>query len=173
MKQVVVCIGVVVEKLSTTSQPRPVPFALDQLSASCSEDLAVLITRRKTGAVLGGYWELPGGKIEPGESHYACLERELREEVGIDIEPLHSFPPIEHHYEHAHVRLLPFLCRRVRGLPAPLEVDEVRWVRPDELAGYTFPPANEPLIASLVDMLQHGFDLDARVQTNSNDLRIE
>ena len=156
MKQVVVCIAVVVEKLSTTAQHTPAPLSLSDLNRSAHHDLVVLITRRKADAVLGGYWELPGGKIEPDEAAHDCLARELLEEVGIQVQPLHSFPEIEHRYEHAHVRLLPYLCRRVSGLPLALEVDEVRWVAPEALAGYTFPPPNAPLIASLMQMLTHG-----------------
>lgn len=159
MKQVVVCIGIVVEKLSTTARDVPPRLDLADLNAVESEDLAVLITRRKVTSVLGGYWELPGGKIEPDEAHHDCLVRELREEVGIEVEPMHRFDQIDHEYDHAHVRLLPFLCRRLRGLPRALEVDEVRWVRPRELDGYTFPPPNAPLIASLVELFEQGVPL--------------
>jgi len=163
MKQVVVCIGIVVEKLSTTGREVPPMLDLTDLSSIEIGDLAVLITRRKATSVLGGYWELPGGKIEPDETHHDCLVRELREEVGIEVEPMHRFDEIEHEYEHAHVRLLPFLCRRLRGLPRALEVDEVRWVPPREMDRYTFPPPNAPLVASLLEIFERGITLNQAI----------
>lgn len=109
-----------------------------------------LITLRPPDAVLGGFWEFPGGKVEPGESPRACVEREFREEVGLQVSVEESLGVLEHTYEHAHVTLRPFRCRWLAGEPRNLQVADHRWVRPKDLEQYDFPPANEPLLKLLV-----------------------
>lgn len=122
-------------------------IAIGVLIERRGEGVRILISRRPDGAPLAGYWEFPGGKCEPGEAVEACLRREFREEMGIEVEPVEALEPIEHRYGHASVRLYPFLCRRADDSePRPLGVAEWRWVRPDELADYTFPPANATLL---------------------------
>ena len=106
----------------------------------------VLISRRLGGAVLGGYWELPGGKLEPGETRQACLEREFAEELGLKVEVGRAMGVVEHTYDHGRVRLCPFWCRRLAGTPKNLQVSEHRWVRPADLAAYRFPPGNHLLM---------------------------
>ncbi len=107
----------------------------------------VLIGKRPEGSVLGGYWEFPGGKREQGESLERCLIREVREELGLAVRVTTSLPAVDHHYDHASVRLFPFFCERVdRSEPQALAVSEWRWVKPTELADYTFPPANTELL---------------------------
>ena len=113
----------------------------------------VFITRRPDHVVYAGYWELPGGKIEPGESPRDCLRREFREEVALDIEVGAELSVIEHHYPHAHVRLHPFFCRCIGGQPRNLQVTEHRWVRLAELEKYQFPEANMTLMAEVRAML--------------------
>jgi len=113
----------------------------------------VLICLRPKGVVLGGLWELPGGKIEPGETPAECLRREFEEELGLSIEVGRPLGPIEHVYDHAHVLLRPFLCRRLAGEPQDLQVAEHRWVGPGELADYTFPEANGRLMVELAGLM--------------------
>lgn len=110
----------------------------------------VLIARRPKAGVLGGYWEFPGGKREPGETLEACVVREFHEEVGLTVAVVEPLPVIEHVYDHGRVRLCPFICRWVAGEPRPIAVSEFRWVRPDELSAYRFPPANAELLRSLM-----------------------
>lgn len=110
----------------------------------------VLISRRAEAGVLGGFWEFPGGKLEPGESAEACVVRELREELGIEVRPTSAMLPIEHTYEHAHVVLRPFYCEHVGGEPRALEVDDWVWAEVAALGGYEFPSAN----AALLDRVQ-------------------
>ena len=114
----------------------------------------VLICRRKQDTRFGGYWEFPGGKCEPAEAPEACLRRELSEEVGLLVEPVHAFPIIEHAYSKGPVRLHPFLCRVISGSPQPLSADELRWVAPHSLFEFEFPPANDPLLAAIVQHLR-------------------
>ncbi|MEX2215444.1 MAG: (deoxy)nucleoside triphosphate pyrophosphohydrolase [Phycisphaeraceae bacterium] len=115
----------------------------------------VLIARRKHDAVLGGYWELPGGKIERGESPAQCLIREYEEELGVTVETTSELPVITFHYDHAQVRLHPFFCRRLAGSAEPrnLHVADHRWVKAANLLDYTFPPANDALMRQVRDIL--------------------
>jgi mutator protein MutT len=109
----------------------------------------LLVCRRKKDGELAGYWEFPGGKCEPGESPEQCLVRELQEEVGVAVVPVHAFRPIVFTYPHATVRLHPFLCHWKSGQAEPLASDEIRWVAPDELTRYQLPKANDSLVVEL------------------------
>ena len=115
----------------------------------------VLIARRKQDAVLGGYWELPGGKIERGEHPAQCLVREYEEELGITVETTRELPLITFQYDHARVRLHPFFCRRTQGSAEPrnLHVADHRWVKAADLLDYRFPPANDALMRQVRDTL--------------------
>jgi mutator protein MutT len=123
-----------------------------------SGGVRVLIARRRDDAVLGGYWEFPGGKLEAGETAAQCLQREFAEEVGLAVTVGAPLPGAEivHTYPHGTVHLQPFHCTRQAGAdhePRNLEVAEHRWVRPAELRQYAFPPANGNLIARLSEEL--------------------
>jgi mutator protein MutT len=108
-----------------------------------------LIARRRADAHLGGLWEFPGGKREPGESLEDCLQRELREELGVDVmAPVH-FRMIRHAYPEKTVEMHFYRCAIRRGKVRALDCEEVRWVMPGELANYEFPPADRPLIEAL------------------------
>jgi 8-oxo-dGTP diphosphatase len=123
----------------------------------------LLITRRTGRQVYAGYWELPGGKCEPGETPDQAAVRELREEVGLTVRPAQPMQTIEHAYDHAHVRLHPWLCyAEAADAARPIEVAELRWVGPGELESYTFPEANDPLIAQLRDWLHQPATLPPR-----------
>ncbi len=111
-----------------------------------------LIARRKAGTHLGGLWEFPGGKREPGESLEDCLHRELREELGIDVTPPVHFRVIRHEYPEKTVELHFFRCSVMRGEALALDCEEIRWVMPGELPDYAFPPADHPLIEALQDL---------------------
>ncbi|OGW66704.1 MAG: DNA mismatch repair protein MutT [Nitrospirae bacterium RIFCSPLOWO2_02_FULL_62_14] len=108
-----------------------------------------LIARRKIGTHLGGLWEFPGGKCEPGESLEDCLRRELREELGIDVSAPVHFRTIRHDYPEKTVELHFFRCAISRGEALALDCEEIRWVMPDEMTDYEFPPADRPLVEAL------------------------
>ena len=113
------------------------------------DDGRLLITQRLADDTLGGYWEFPGGKVDPGEELGAALYRELREEVGLVTE----IGPVIHHIVHPYpdrdVRLHFFSVRILSGEPQKLEVADFRWVAPDELLNFQFPEADRPLIEQL------------------------
>jgi mutator protein MutT len=109
----------------------------------------ILICQRRQNDTLAGYWEFPGGKLEPGESHEQCLERELAEELAIRVGPLRELEIIEFEYPKTQVRLHPYLCEHVAGEPQALASQRTAWVSPADLQNYKFPPANDGLIADL------------------------
>ncbi|WAP70652.1 (deoxy)nucleoside triphosphate pyrophosphohydrolase [Jiella pelagia] len=119
-------------------------------------DGRVLIAQRPEGKALAGLWEFPGGKVEPGESPEAALIRELAEELGIVtwescLAPL-TFA--SHAYDDFHLLMPLFVCRRFEGIPAAREGQALKWVRPKALRDFPMPPADAPLIAHLIDLLQ-------------------
>jgi len=118
----------------------------------------ILITRRPDHTVFGGYWELPGGKADPGEAIDACVRRELEEEVGVEVEVVRGLSDLVHTYPHGTVRLHPRLCRLTPGSPQPrnLHVADHRWCAVTEIEHTDFPPANEGIIDELVRVLSEG-----------------
>ncbi len=109
----------------------------------------LLITQRHADAHLGGLWEFPGGKREPGETFAQCLTRELREELGVEVDVGELFDSVTHAYADKTVRLEFFLCRLSAGEPQPLDCAALKWVGREELAAYTFPAADAQLINRL------------------------
>ena len=112
----------------------------------------ILITKRLPNTFYPGYWELPGGKIEPGESPEAAAVREAREELGIIVTVTATLPPIVHQYEHATVRLHTCICAMTPGSPAPadLQVAAHQWCPIDGLPWEEFLPANVHVVRALV-----------------------
>jgi len=106
------------------------------------------VTRRLKGTHLEGLWEFPGGKIEPGESLAEGLRRELREELGTEVEVGEVIFTVTHHYPDRSVELH-FLACAFLNAPVPLLGQEMRWVRREELSSLEFPPADEELIRVL------------------------
>lgn len=118
-------------------------------------DRRVLIAQRPEGKSLAGLWEFPGGKLEAGETPEVALIRELEEELGIStksacLAPL-SFA--SHSYETFHLLMPLYVCRKWQGTPVAREHAALKWVRPQALRDYPMPPADEPLIAALCDLL--------------------
>lgn len=108
-----------------------------------------LIARRKPGVHLAGLWEFPGGKREADETLEDCLRRELFEELSIRVDAPIPFQIIRHEYAEKTVELHFFRCGIEEGQPRPVDCAEVRWVAPQELNYYQFPPADRPVIDAL------------------------
>ena len=109
----------------------------------------ILIDRRKVGGTMGGLWEFPGGKIEPGETVEACIAREIQEELAIEITVGEQLISIEHTYPTFHLTLIVHHCQHISGVPQPIESEEIRWVNIDDLNNYQFPAANIAIIHAL------------------------
>ena len=118
-------------------------------------DGRVLLAQRPEGKSMAGLWEFPGGKVEPGESPEAALIRELDEELGLTtwescLAPL-TFA--SHSYDDFHLLMPLFVCRRYDGTPRGREGQALKWVRPRDMRDLPMPPADEPLVAALIDLL--------------------
>lgn len=109
----------------------------------------ILIDRRPIGGLLGGFWEFPGGKIEPDETVQECIKREILEELGIEIEVGKCIINVAHTYANFRVTLMVYACRHLGGEPKPIECEEVRWVDLEELDQFCFPEANTKIIEVL------------------------
>ena len=133
------------------SSPAPTPTIV-VTAAVVKRDDRYLVTRRPESAHLAGYWEFPGGKCEPGESHEDCLRREIREELRADARVHDEIFSITHTYEDRVVELHFFRCT-LTDAPQPLLGQEMRWVAREELSALQFPPAD----AELIRWLQEGF----------------
>lgn len=110
----------------------------------------LLITQRHADAHLGGLWEFPGGKREPGESFEECLARELYEELGIRVEVGALFEDTTHAYPEKSVRLKFFVCRIFQGEPQPLGCAALKWVIREEVGAHEFPAADATLLQRLL-----------------------
>ena len=108
-----------------------------------------LIAQRMSHSHLGGLWEFPGGKRRPEESLEECVRRELREELGVEIEVGEKIETVTWPYPERTVVLHFFHCKLAGGRVAPQEGQTITWVMPQELDRYAFPPADAALIARL------------------------
>jgi mutator protein MutT len=117
-------------------------------------DGRVLITQRRKGTHLEGFWEFPGGKREGDETLEECLEREIKEELGITIRAERLLVSVDYEYETKSISLHLFQCSQPEGDPEPLECESLRWVPPEELSGYPLPPADMGLLPFVKPMGQ-------------------
>ncbi len=131
-----------------TVPPGAAPRRVVVAAAVIERENAFLVTRRPPGVHLGGCWEFPGGKCEPGESHAACLEREIAEELETAIVVGGEVFTVAHAYADRVIELHFFACQ-LAGEPRAVLGQEMRWVRREELGSLTFPPADEQLIRRL------------------------
>ncbi len=109
----------------------------------------ILISQRYKDAHLGGLWEFPGGKREPGETFEQCLARELQEELGVKISVGELFATVSHRYPEKAVRLKFFVCHLPGGEPRPLGCAAIRWIGKAELDDFEFPAADARLLKKL------------------------
>ncbi|MDL1973095.1 MAG: 8-oxo-dGTP diphosphatase MutT [Deltaproteobacteria bacterium] len=119
-------------------------------AAIIENDGKILIAKRKSDDRLKGRWELPGGKIRGGETPEQCLKREIKEELGIDIEVGRFFTSSKFTYPHISIELLVYFAKWKGGDIRVLAHDEVRWVYPHELLDYSFADADLPVVKRLI-----------------------
>lgn len=116
----------------------------------------LLITQRPPDGLLGGLWEFPGGKIRDGESPGAACAREIREEVGLEVDVVTHLTTVKHAYTHFKVELDVYLCGYKGGEVVLEGPADYRWIPVDGIDDYAFPKANHKFFALLKKKLREG-----------------
>ncbi|MBL6801363.1 MAG: 8-oxo-dGTP diphosphatase MutT [Synechococcus sp. BS307-5m-G37] len=137
------------EAYPVTDAPRSLPFSVIGVGVVLNQAGEVLIDQRLNEGLLGGLWEFPGGKQEPGEAITDTIARELQEELAIAVAVDQELITVDHAYSHKRLRFIVHLCRWLSGEPQPLASQQVRWVKPEELGNFPFPAANARIIEAL------------------------
>jgi 8-oxo-dGTP diphosphatase len=141
---------------ATAAEPGDtLPIVLVSAVALVDADGRVLLAQRPAGKPLAGFWEFPGGKVNPGETPETALIRELAEELGIDVAAscLAPFTFASYSYPDFHLLMPLYLCRKWSGVPVAREGQRLTGARPARLGDYPMPPADAPLVAMLRDLL--------------------
>ncbi len=118
----------------------------------------ILVAQREEGDDWGLYWEFPGGRLEEDEGPQGCINRELREELGIGVEVGPIQQAVFKRYEGFNILLLVYRCRIEEGTPRAIGCREVRWVGKEELKDLPMPPADEEIRARLLQERLWDFD---------------
>ena len=118
-------------------------------AAVIEKDAQVLIVRKAPGTRHAGSWEFPGGKVEPGETPEACLEREILEELGIRVRIAHFLCDSVYPYPHATIQLLAFRVDWLSGQIRLSDHDAAAWVKPAALTSWDLLPADIPIARAL------------------------
>ena len=114
------------------------------------QQTSVLLTRRPDDCRHAGKWEFPGGKIEQGEAPVDCLQRELREELDLEVQVGAIYEVIYHRYDFGPILLLAYECTPASATIRNLQVAEHRFVPTDQLDSYDLLAADLPLVAKLM-----------------------
>jgi 8-oxo-dGTP diphosphatase len=121
----------------------------------------VLVALRPDHNPLGGLWEFPGGKFEPGESTFDALKRELSEEIGVNVLKAHPLICIQHNYETLCVELDTWHIIAYEGTPYGKEGQTIQWVKAQQLRQLRFPEGNKVIVQKVLE------DLDVLAEKNS------
>ncbi|NUQ82888.1 MAG: NUDIX domain-containing protein [Bacteroidetes bacterium] len=114
------------------------------------EDRILAVQRSRHDPMLPGLWEFPGGKVEPGETEEACLIREIREELELEVEILKRLPDVNWDYGNVLIRMTPFIVRIVTGTMKLNDHDAFRWMTVADLMSLDWAPADVPVVRGLM-----------------------
>ena len=127
----------------------------------------ILIGQRPLKGLLGGLWEFPGGKLEPGETLAQCVKREIKEELDVTVKVGKKVAEVPHAYSHFKIVLHAFDCVYQSGRPKAIGCRAWKWVTPHELTTLAFPAANQPIIAQLLGAIRLPKSQNARAAVSS------
>jgi len=113
------------------------------------KDDKILLTRRKKGKSLEGFWEFPGGKVEKEETDTIALKRELKEELGLEISELNYFSENKHDYNTFSIHLVAYKCKAFDDPNKLVDHDKFEWVMVNELGSFNLADADKPLLEEL------------------------
>ena len=131
-------------------------------AALIRDDQKILIAQRGRNQKFGRQWEFPGGKLNRGETPEACLRREIREELNLEIQVDEHFCTVHHQYHDFKIELMAFWCSIVGGSLELEEHEQVRWVTVPEMKQYSFVEADLNVIAALACHSEEGNDEESR-----------
>jgi len=120
------------------------------VAAALEHDGRYLFAKRPTTAMLGGLWELPGGKVKAGEPHPQALRRELVEKLGVELEVGDLAATVVHRYTHFYITLYVYRGSLQAGTPEAREHDELKWLSPGEIGQYALPTSTRKALARIV-----------------------
>jgi A/G-specific adenine glycosylase len=135
-------------RLPVRRERGPVPH-YDIVAGAIRKNGRYLLGKRPPEGLLGGLWEFPGGKIEKGETHQQALIREMREELGLEVEMGPLVAVVRHAYSHFRITLHLYRCKSPKGRPKPRYHTEIKWVLPIHFDRYAFPAANSKCLNRL------------------------
>ncbi len=124
-------------------------------AALLRKDHKILITKRPAAKQQGGFWEFPGGKLHSDETPQQALQRELREELDLEVEVGAIFEVVYHRYDWGPVLILVYECRPLSTVIRNLEVDDHRWISVEQLSEYDLLAADRPIIDKLLRQRDH------------------
>ena len=136
------------EKIKTKPKPE-----FDVIVGMIYKNNNFLISKRKKGGLLGGLWELPGGKKKPKETHLDCLKREIKEELDIKVDIRKKIGKIKHQYSHFNINLIGYECQYKNGSAKPISSDEIKWIKKNKIDNYAFPKSTIKLFSLLGDQI--------------------
>lgn len=134
------------------SPAKKIPHHQIAVGLILNENNELLIALRPNDSMLGGLWEFPGGKQEENETLEETTARELKEELGVDVEVFSKFQDLRHAYSHFKITMHAFWCRIKSGVPEPKSSQEIKWVSLDQIDQFPFPKANKTLIKGLKNL---------------------
>ncbi|HEX8387083.1 MAG TPA: A/G-specific adenine glycosylase, partial [Rubricoccaceae bacterium] len=137
------------EAFPVVAPRKAVPHAVVAVGLITDDDGRVLMQRRPETVMLGGLWEFPGGKVEPGETPAEACAREVHEELGVRVDVGRPVAVVDHTYSHLKVTVHAFRCRLVSGTPVAVTGEPMRWLGPDELTDVAVPRASRRIIEAV------------------------